>query len=147
MKINEIVQALNAGASADIWYDPDTFGNNNGEAEVIERAQNAMTEAAKLLSDFITLGQDQETTEPTIPEGSFHIKIERTAIVWSDAIISATSLEEAKSNMSERVYKCDDSTVWSEDGPYPLDNIESCEITSPDGTVVVWQEGFEWDDE
>ena len=47
MDINEIVEALNAGASADIWYDPDTFGNNNGEAEVIERAQNAMTEAAK----------------------------------------------------------------------------------------------------
>jgi hypothetical protein len=49
MKINEIVEALNTGASADIWYDPDTFGDDNGEAVVIERTQTAMVKAASLL--------------------------------------------------------------------------------------------------
>jgi hypothetical protein len=189
MKINEIVQALNAGASADIWYDPDTFGNNNGEAEVIKRAQNAMTEAAKLLK-FTQVGDyeitadalghwavceagagdviadlmtedvaymicaalnlnksGEETPEPTIPEGSFHILVGRDATAYFDAIIPAASLEEAKGKISKDGYDCDDSVVWTERSPESFDHIEVCVITSPDGTSAHWEEQTLWDEE
>jgi hypothetical protein len=146
MDINEIVEALNAGASADIWYDPDTFGDDNGEAVVIERTQTAMTEAANLLSDFITLGQDQETPEPAIPEGSFHVQVGRDATAYFGAIIPSDSLEEAKDKITKYGYECDSSITWTKDGYDELDSAEVCVITSPDGTMVRWTQSDGWQD-
>jgi len=146
MDINEIVEALNAGANADIWYDLSTFGDANGESAVIERTQTAMTEAANLLSDFIALGQDQETPEPTIPEGSFHVQVGSDATVYTGAIIPSASLEEAKDKLTRHGYRCDSSTVWKDEGFNSFDNAEVCNITSPDGTSVRWTEQSGWED-
>jgi hypothetical protein len=191
MNINEIVEALNAGASADIWYDPQDASDVQDAAAIqrIELTQNAMTEAANLLSavqagnyevtadalghwavckagagdviaDLMTedvanmicaaLNVDKsgdETTEPAIPEGSFHVQVGRDATAYFGAIIPSDSLEEAKGNLSKYGYECDISTVWTESGSYPFDNVEVCEIASPDGTIVRWTEQSGWEEE
>jgi hypothetical protein len=148
MDINEIVEALNAGASADIWYDPQDANDVQDAAAIqrIELTQTAMTEAANLLSDFITLGHDQETTEPTIPEGSFHVQVGRDATAYFGAIIPSDSLEEAKGKISKYGYECHFSTAWTAEGSDELDNAEVCNITSPDGTIVRWTNGDGWEE-
>jgi hypothetical protein len=92
-------------------------------------------------------GVGNQTPEPTIPEGSFHILVGRDATAYFDAIIPAASLEEAKGKISKDGYDCDDSVVWTERSPESFDHIEVCVITSPDGTSAHWEEQTLWDEE
>lgn len=51
---------LKAGVASDIWYDHETFGDENNEAEAIEHVQNAMTESANLLLSLMTVLTEAE---------------------------------------------------------------------------------------
>jgi hypothetical protein len=88
-----------------------------------------------------------ETPEPTIPEGSFHVQVGSDATVYTGAIIPSASLEEAKDKLTRHGYRCDSSTVWKNEGFNSFDNAEVCNITSPDGTGVRWTEQSGWEEE
>jgi hypothetical protein len=51
MTRQEIIDALAFGAHADIWYDPHVFGDDETDA-IIERTQQAMIEAARLIKEM-----------------------------------------------------------------------------------------------
>ena len=48
-EMRSLAKQLREGASADIWYDTDTFGNENDEAWTIQATQSAMTQTADFL--------------------------------------------------------------------------------------------------
>jgi hypothetical protein len=54
MTHQEIIDALAFGADADIWYDPHVWGDEETDAiiEIIERTQQAMIEAARLIKEM-----------------------------------------------------------------------------------------------
>jgi hypothetical protein len=75
---------------------------------------------------------------------TFEIQVGRDATTYYTTTIEADSLEEAKNNLNRHGYECKTDTVWTETGTDVFDDVETCVITSPDGSTVSYSQYEGW---
>ena len=78
----------------------------------------------------------------------FTVQVGRDARVYFSAEIEAESLEAAKNMVSRHGFNAAQGTSWIDDGTDVFDNVETCNISEPDGNVLAdWNEGDGWKEE